>query len=806
MWVERIEIGGFGRLRNLTIELREGLNVVTGLNEAGKSTLHQAIATGLFGCFASTDRRRTGEQEADKRRERFAPWDGGPYGLAVITRSTRRPPLRIDWDLSGRTSFRASDPVTGVDCTASIRGAGDGVLRDDMHGISRAVFERSLVVRQGELAAIADEEGAVARALESALASSERNASASRAVEILAEQRDAIGTARSSKRPLPMARAEAHHAAEELRAAEHAREEIQGAALTARAATRKADAAEQLLTRSRSSASSRRLAEIEDWLTRVGALEAQLGELERRRSVLADAGPVEPAAIGELERALDARTTAAERAERARRAADVAEPALAEVEARLREADGAVATHEAYRAGPDASALAELETLRGRLHARSASAPTASRRPLAALSLAGLLVLAAIAGVIAVGLLPALALALAALVSGGLGIHWLMLERDRVGQTRQASAVDEERRAQLLAAAGFDPHEPGGDERFLHAATSRLAFEKATGRSNALRAAVQEQSGERRESRRLDGELVEAERRVRNAYLVMGVDPSDEPAAAGAIELRRSRAALRQTLDGEHRQLAAEHSGLLAGRDAHALRTAAMELRAAGVLPASDDAPEASDGDIADRARDARALAAASRAHFDTLAAGLADTSLLREQLSSAQDRAARLERAHEVLSIAAEALEEAAAETYRDVAPHLNRALSEGLERATGGRYREARVAPDLSVVVHGPERAAPIPLDDLSFGTRELVHLVQRLELARLLGGEDPPPLLLDDVLGHTDQHRRTALAGLIAEAATRQQVIVLATTPEAAEALLASSPDALHVDLSSYVPALF
>jgi uncharacterized protein YhaN len=157
------------------------------------------------------------------------------------------------------------------------------------------------------------------------------------------------------------------------------------------------------------------------------------------------------------------------------------------------------------------------------------------------------------------------------------------------------------------------------------------------------------------------------------------------------------------------------------------------------------------------------------------------------------------------VLSIAAEALAEASAETYRDVAPHQNRALSSGLDRATDGRYREARVAADLSIVVHGPERAAPIPLDDLSFGTRELVLLVQRLELARLLAGDDPPPILLDDVLGHCDVQRRTALAGLIADASTRQQVIVLATTPEAAEALLASTPDAMHIDLSEHQSAL-
>jgi uncharacterized protein YhaN len=802
MWVERIEIGGFGRLRGLTVDLRDGLNVVTGLNEAGKSTLHQAIATGVFGVFATTDRRR--EQEAEKRRERFAPWDGGPYGLGVILRRADRPALRIDWDLGGRTSFRASDAITGADCTAALRGAGDGVLRSDLYGISRSVFDRSLVVRQGELAAIADDEGAVARALEAALASSERQASASRAVAILAEQRDQIGTARSSKRPLPMARAEVHHAEQALRAAELARGEIEGAALAAQAAEREADDAERVLRASRAGASSRRLAELDEIQLGISRLEGRLGGLDRRRSDLADAAPVEPAAIRELELAREARTIAAERAERGRRAADGAEPALADAEARLREADGTIAANEAYRDGPDSAALGELERVLGLLATRRANAPRASRRPLATLAAAAALVLVAVGLLVAGSPLPALALLVVALACGGLGVHWLMLERDRTHQREQASDADEGRLRTLLEAAGLDARDPAADDRFRHAAGCRSAFEHAAAKAVALRGQVQELGRERDLSRRLDGELVEAERRVRGAYLQLGVDPSDETEAAAAIESRRERAVLRATLDDEHRNAAAELSGLVSGRDVHALANEAMELRAAGVQPATGTAPLADAGEIADRARDARARAAASQAALDTLAAGLADSSVLREQLAEAEDKAARLERAHEVLSIAADALAEAAEETYRDVAPHLNRALSEALDRATDGRYREARVAPDLTVVVHGPERAAPVPLDELSFGTRELVHLVQRLELARLLGGDDPPPLLLDDVLGHTDARRRHALASLIADAATRQQVIVLATTPEAAEALLAAGDEVNHVDLTDYIPA--
>ena len=138
-----------------------------------------------------------------------------------------------------------------------------------------------------------------------------------------------------------------------------ARDEIEGAALAARdgrghrrgsrAPARRARA------RPRAAGASPRSSSGSSAST---ALEGQLGELERKRAALADATPIEPSAIVELENARDARATASERAERARRAADAVEPALAEAEGRLREIDTIVAMHEAYRDGPDGAGAA----------------------------------------------------------------------------------------------------------------------------------------------------------------------------------------------------------------------------------------------------------------------------------------------------------------------------------------------------------------------------------------------------------------------------------------------------------------
>ena len=59
MILRSIELESFGRFRGLTVEFRRGLNLVIGPNEAGKSTIAEAVPAVLFG----TD-----------RLERFKPW------------------------------------------------------------------------------------------------------------------------------------------------------------------------------------------------------------------------------------------------------------------------------------------------------------------------------------------------------------------------------------------------------------------------------------------------------------------------------------------------------------------------------------------------------------------------------------------------------------------------------------------------------------------------------------------------------------------------------------------------------------
>ena len=75
MRLSRIELPAFGCLRDFQAQLAPGLNLFHGLNEAGKSTLQQAVLALLYG-FYDQDRARPDETA---RHDRFRPWAGGDY-------------------------------------------------------------------------------------------------------------------------------------------------------------------------------------------------------------------------------------------------------------------------------------------------------------------------------------------------------------------------------------------------------------------------------------------------------------------------------------------------------------------------------------------------------------------------------------------------------------------------------------------------------------------------------------------------------------------------------------------------------
>jgi uncharacterized protein YhaN len=150
------------------------------------------------------------------------------------------------------------------------------------------------------------------------------------------------------------------------------------------------------------------------------------------------------------------------------------------------------------------------------------------------------------------------------------------------------------------------------------------------------------------------------------------------------------------------------------------------------------------------------------------------------ERLASWQEQLAALQRRARVYERTLAEIDKAEQATMKSATRYLERKMVADIGRVTDGRYR--RVAVDdktLDIRLHAPERGDWVDVTSLSQGTLDLVYLVARIGLVRLVTGDRRPPLILDDPFVTLDDARATRALELLRDVASDFQVIYLTTS---------------------------
>jgi uncharacterized protein YhaN len=149
----KLRVRGYKRFRDLELDLDHDRVLVLGPNEAGKSTLAEALLVGIFGLAPM--RRGSGHGSA---LQQVAPWEGGAAGLSLTYRLDSGRLVEADWDLSGEQT-RVIDLETGQDITAEFEGGTHGWVDCGaaLTGLPGSVFSQVTSVGEGQLATIGDD-------------------------------------------------------------------------------------------------------------------------------------------------------------------------------------------------------------------------------------------------------------------------------------------------------------------------------------------------------------------------------------------------------------------------------------------------------------------------------------------------------------------------------------------------------------------------------------------------------------------------------------------------------------------------
>lgn len=153
--IEEIDIISFGKLENFKLSLGEGLNVIYGSNESGKSTIQLFIKAMLYGL---PSRKKSGEHI--KERERAIPWTGNrAEGVLRLSVCGRHIEIRRRF---GKTAagdkVEVCDSITGEPISKY-----SGNIGEELLGIPCEVFEKTMWIRQSGVSMEGKDEELTAR-------------------------------------------------------------------------------------------------------------------------------------------------------------------------------------------------------------------------------------------------------------------------------------------------------------------------------------------------------------------------------------------------------------------------------------------------------------------------------------------------------------------------------------------------------------------------------------------------------------------------------------------------------------------
>ncbi|MEO8638457.1 MAG: AAA family ATPase [Chloroflexota bacterium] len=812
MWIERVIARAFGPLHDETLHLGEGMNVIGGPNEAGKTSWHAATRLALTGVRRGPGRTKEVASVIDRHR----PWDS-PDHWEVEARLHLDDGRTVDinQDLAGKVACRARDVTLGDDLSNEIINDGTPDATRWL-GLDRESFSAVVAVGQAQIMAVAESASGLQDQMQRAAATRGTDATAAEAIERLkAFRKEAVGAVRvGATGPMWAAMREQEAADMALVEARRLHGEYLDRESRLEAAIREHQGAERDLTVAEAALAVREATQLSDRAMRAGELAARYPEAPARlatRDELADEVaaaldswrrrqapvPLNGSTARELEQQLAAIPAVPEGDRRpdrsiaeAARSLDLADEALRQLLERSL-----------------ATALPEVAMARG---------TTRSSGPIigaAGAAIAGVVLLAigqALAGIVLLGVAAAVG---AWVVRTRTASGWAPDER-AAAESRARAAMEWEAEATRLRSVADEANgrlrsalvaRGATASEDLRAALTAYELEcagredlaRAAAGADGLRRAIEARHAAEDAARRVQSALADAESAIHAVAEHIGEAGGGGTTSAveRLLAWQRSRAELagaRETAIREWQEL----QGLLAGGtltelQAEAERRAQVAARLARRVGDEAVIPLAGDSEVA--LANARAEASRSKAVVDELsgelrllATTLANVAEAEERADAARIELGRVQNLAAVIDETLTLLEAAERRVHRDIAPILTAAVQRHLPAITGGAYVEVGMNPrDLSVDVKEARTGQWRDARLLSEGTREQIYLLLRVAMAEhLVTTAESAPLLLDEVTAQSDPERKLRMLDVLHALSADRQIVLFSHDAEVLE----------------------
>lgn len=763
MKINSIYISAFGKLKDYTLDISNGFNVIYGENENGKSTVMAFIKMMFYGNGG-----RKAQQISANPRLKYLPWDGGTMGGRIIfEHSGHRYKLEREFKKSDST-----DRVTLYNLDSGCEVSTDGNVGLRFFGLGAEAFERSMFVGNiGAPAANEKAEGELSSRLSNMVLTGDEDTSYQTVVSRLESAAFSLVSKSGRTGSMVKTREALKTIDEQIKLAEERdkrRAELNVQAQELRNRLKAADAAQKelksVLDRENDIKSAEKLKE---YLQK----KADLEQLQKSMT-LNDGTPIDDMFVKKLDFCLTKLQSAAEKVSETENNVQKLQKqaALAEdgnTETTQKELDTANTRLENLKAEKE-----RLEKETRALHEKSDRAQSAvtaaqgkKRRANPILTVVGSVVTAAgIVIALLLHLYGGIAVAIAGLVLTVLG--FVFRPSDSTALKEAENTLDEIKNALFknsadITAVQGEIGETAGQISLLTAALNTDATAVARQKAE-LAAAISAQSDAEEKKKSAEKDLV-----LLAEKLSLGLEPD-------AVRTQLPKLESLSQKQKEIKLRLSYLSGDLGGISYEEAKTKLESITADGGTDTDFDTARA---EFEEKNAEITRLSSELSEVLTRIKTEFSQTpsiESLRGKYDMLNEKATAQKLIYDATQIALSELHESFAEVRRGYGSALEKKTLEIFTKLTGGRYKAVEISKNLEIKVEESGIFGTRELDYLSAGTSDQAYLSLRLAMSQLIC-EEPMPIMLDDVLCQYDDRRTDEATAFLNEYSNGHQTIL-------------------------------
>ena len=221
MKINSLKINGFGKLKNKDINLSDGINIIYGENESGKSSMQKFISSMLYGA----SKNKNGKEISDF--DKYKPWQTEEFSGKIEYTLDSGERFEVYREFKKKNPVIYNSKMEDISKTFSIDKTKGIDFFVEQTGVDEETFYNTAITEQEGIKLSRASQNSIVQKISNLISSGDDNISFKKSLDkINKRQNEEVGTERTSQRPINLVETKIRRLIDEKRSLENYRENV----------------------------------------------------------------------------------------------------------------------------------------------------------------------------------------------------------------------------------------------------------------------------------------------------------------------------------------------------------------------------------------------------------------------------------------------------------------------------------------------------------------------------------------------------------------------------------------------------